>query len=336
MISEAAGPPQRTGTESPTLAFEPSVDPDGAVVGRLAPSPTGRLHLGHARSFVAAWWHARAAGGRVVLRSEDLDRTRCKPEYEDDFLRDLEWLGLTWDGPLLRQSDDLEPYAEATERLLSAGRAYACTCTRKDILAAQSAPHASGEELRYPGTCRGRWTDVAAAEAATGTPAGVRFDTGTARVAYVDELAGAQLHHPQAECGDFLLLRRDGVVSYQLAVVVDDARQGVTEVLRGSDLLPSAARQMLLQRDLGLPLPRQLHLGLVRDPEGRRLSKRDGDLELAELRERGLPPERLLTWAARSLGAPPDWTGDARELSETACPALPPGDVRLDPGTLFD
>ncbi|MHC4376740.1 MAG: tRNA glutamyl-Q(34) synthetase GluQRS [Planctomycetota bacterium] len=322
--------------EPDTIAFEPTVEFGGPVTGRLAPSPTGRLHLGHARSFVAAWWHARAAGGRVVLRSEDLDRTRCKPEYEDAFLRDLEWLGLTWDGPLLRQSDDLEPYERATEQLLAGGHAYACTCTRKDILAAQSAPHTSGEELRYPGTCRGRWADVATAEATAGTPAGVRFDVGEARVAYPDELAGAQLHHPQAECGDFLLLRRDGVISYQLAVVVDDARQGVTEVLRGSDLLPSAARQMLLQRDLGLALPRQLHVGLVRDPEGRRLSKRDGDLELAELRERGVPPARLITWAARSLGAPPDWSGEAQDLAATPCPALRPGDARLDPGTLLD
>lgn len=323
-------------SEPATIEFEPSVDPDEPVVGRLAPSPTGRLHLGHARSFVAAWWHARAAGGRVVLRSEDLDRTRCKPEYEDAFLRDLEWLGLTWDGPLLRQSDDLAPYTEATERLLSADRAYACTCTRKDILSSQSAPHASGEELRYPGTCRGRWPDASTAEATTGTPAGVRFDVGQERIAFTDELAGAQEHHPQAECGDFLLLRRDGVISYQLAVVVDDARQGVTEVLRGSDLLPSAARQMLLQRDLGLPRPRQLHLGLVRDPQGRRLSKRDGDLELAELRERGLPPARLITWAARTLGAPPDWSGDAFDLAATACPALPAGDVLLDPGLRLD
>ena len=319
-----------------SIAFEPDLPVDGEVIGRLAPSPTGRLHLGHARSFVAAWWHARAAGGRVALRSEDLDRTRCKPEYEDAFLRDLEWLGLTWDGPLLRQSDDLTPYTEATDRLLAAGRAYACTCTRKDILSAQSAPHASGEELRYPGTCRGRWSDVAAAESTTGTPAGVRFAVGDAPVTYTDELAGPQRHHPQAECGDFLLLRRDGVISYQLAVVVDDARQGVTEVLRGSDLLPSAARQMLLQRDLDLPRPRQLHVGLVRDPEGRRLSKRDGDLELAELRERGLEPDRLITWAARSLGAPGDWSGGAAELAATPCPALPAEDVRLDPGTAFE
>lgn len=317
------------------LVFKPDVPRDAEIVGRLAPSPTGSLHLGHARSFIAAWWHARAAGGRVVLRSEDLDRTRCKPEFEDAFLRDLEWLGLTWDGPLLRQSDDLEPYARATEQLLAQGRAYACTCTRKDILAAQSAPHASGSELRYPGTCRNRWQDVATAEAATGTPAGVRFDVGAEPVGFTDELAGAQLHHPQAECGDFLLLRRDGIVSYQLAVVVDDARQGVTEIVRGNDLLPSAARQTLLQRDLGLPLPRQLHVGLVRDPEGRRLSKRDGDLELAELRERGLPPARLITWAARTLGAPPDWSGEARDLATTPCPALSPADLRLDPSTLL-
>lgn len=319
----------------PAPATSPD-QPEAGVTGRLAPSPTGRLHLGHARSFVAAWWHARAAGGSVVLRSEDLDRTRCKPEHETAFLQDLEWLGLTWDGPMLRQSDDLEPYREATETLLANRRAYACTCTRKDILAAQSAPHSSGEELRYPGTCRGRWASVDAAEASTSSPAGVRFQVGEEPVTYIDELAGPQLHHPQAECGDFLLLRRDGVISYQLAVVVDDARQGVTEVLRGSDLLPSAARQRLLQRDLGLPQPRQLHVGLVRDPEGRRLSKREGDLELAELRGRGLPPQRLIAWAAQSLGAPADWSGSAAELPALPCPKFPAGDVQLDPLEFLD
>jgi glutamyl-tRNA synthetase len=248
---------------------------ESPVVGRLAPSPTGLLHVGHARSFLAAWWSARSAGGRVVLRIEDLDSTRCRPEWTDAARADLEWLGIDWDEELI-QSDDLAPYHAAVDTLLERGLAYPCVCSRKAILAALSAPHARGDELRYPGTCRDRFVD--------------------------DALVGRFAAAPASECGDFLLLRRDGQVAYQLAVVVDDARQGVSEVVRGDDLLPSAVRQRLLQDALDLRHPRQVHLPLVVDEHGRRLSKRDRDLTLAELREAGCDPRRLVQWAARSLG----------------------------------
>ena len=301
-----------------------------AVVGRLAPSPTGRLHLGHARSFLAAWWASRSAGGRVVLRIEDLDGTRCKPEWVDDARRDLEWLGLDWDEELV-QSSDLEPYLAAVERLLREDAAYACTCSRRAILAALSAPHESGTELRYPGTCARRYASVEAAEAETGTPAGVRFRVPEGRHTIDDGLRGRFEADPSAECGDFLLLRRDGAVAYQLAVVVDDARQGVTQVVRGDDLLPSAVRQRLLQDALGLPHPEQLHLPLVVDASGRRLSKRDGDLELAEVRARRVDPRRVVAWVAESLGQ--DAAGEPLEAA-----ALVPGfDVRhipLEPAAL--
>ncbi len=274
---------------------------ESPVVGRLAPSPTGLLHVGHARSFLAAWWSARSAGGRVVLRIEDLDSTRCRPEWTDAARADLEWLGIDWDEELI-QSDDLAPYHAAVDTLLERGLAYPCVCSRKAILAALSAPHARGDELRYPGTCRDRFVDLEQAERMTGEVAGVRLRVPEGQHEVDDALVGRFAAAPASECGDFLLLRRDGQVAYQLAVVVDDARQGVSEVVRGDDLLPSAVRQRLLQDALDLRHPRQVHLPLVVDEHGRRLSKRDRDLTLAELREAGCDPRRLVQWAARSLG----------------------------------
>jgi glutamyl-tRNA synthetase len=273
----------------------------GSPVGRLAPSPTGLLHLGHARSFLLAWWSARAAGGRVVLRLEDLDRARARPELVATCLADLRWLGLDWDGEPLVQSADPAPYERALTRLLADGRAYACVCSRAEVAAA-GAPHAEDGELRYPGTCRGRFPDLAAARAASGRPAGVRLAVPGGELVVEDALRGGVAFDVQAEVGDFLLVRRDGVPAYQLAVVVDDARQGVTEVVRGDDLLPSAARQAWLQRLLGLPTPRQAHVPLVVGPDSLRLAKRRGALALAELRAEGVDPARVLAWAAEGLG----------------------------------
>lgn len=281
-------------------------DSETPIVGRLAPSPTGHLHLGHARSFLLAWWQARAAAGTVVLRMEDLDRDRAKPALADGVLRDLEWLGLDWDGEPRVQSADEAPYRSAAARLLAEGRAFACTCTRRDVIEALDAPH-SGGELRYPGTCRDRWPSVDAAERAKGAPPGIRFRVEPGVVEWHDALLGAQAHDPAAEVGDFVIARRDpargGMAwAYQLAVVVDDARQGVTDVLRGDDLAPSAARQTLLQRALGLPHPAWAHVPLVVDETGRRLAKRDGDLALAHLRTSGVDPRALVGWVAETAG----------------------------------
>ena len=283
-------------------------------VGRLAPSPTGRLHVGHARSFLLAWWSARSQGGRVLLRVEDIDRARARQALVDDALRDLEWLGLDWDGAALYQSADDAPYAAALETLLDSGRACACVGARRASAAGQSAPHASDGELPYPGTCRDRFAHVAEAEASCGSSAGVRLRVAPGAVVVEDELRGSKSFDVAAEVGDFLLARRDGVWAYQLAVVVDDARQGVSEVVRGDDLWSSAARQALLQDALELPRPRWSHVPLVVDAQGRRLAKRDADLSLTSLREAGVDARALVAWVAQRIGLSREPRCDAREL----------------------
>ncbi|MBI5361824.1 MAG: tRNA glutamyl-Q(34) synthetase GluQRS [Planctomycetes bacterium] len=271
-------------------------------VGRLAPSPTGILHLGHARSFLLAWWHARAEGGRIVLRMEDLDEGRVKPGMAEACVRDLAWLGLDWDGPVIVQSEGQAAIDAAVMELLDAGRAYPCVCSRKEIEAAQSAPHAGQEKGRYPGTCRGRWRTIAEAERASGRPAAVRFVVEPGAIELEDGIAGRFASDPWTEVGDFPIARRAGAAAYQLAVVVDDGRAGVTDVVRGDDLLSSTARQWLLQRALGLPHPRWFHAPLVVDAEGRRLAKRSDDLSLAELRARGVAAQSVVAWVARRSG----------------------------------
>ncbi|MCC6406430.1 MAG: tRNA glutamyl-Q(34) synthetase GluQRS [Planctomycetes bacterium] len=269
-----------------------------APIGRLAPSPTGRLHLGHARSFLLAWWHARSRGGRILLRIEDLDRERVKPGAIEVVLRDLAWLGLDWDGEPLLQSADTSALEHAVDRLIAAGDAYPCVCTRAEV-AAISAPHAGEDETRYPGTCRDKWRSCADAERATGRKPAVRLRVEPGTIEFVDGLAGPRAYDVAATVGDFTIRRRDGAFAYQLAVTVDDARTGVDEVVRGADLLPSAARQKFLQRRLGLPHPRWWHVGLVLDADGQRLAKRRGDLALTTLREAGIDPRAVVAWAAR-------------------------------------
>jgi glutamyl-tRNA synthetase len=278
-----------------------SVDPP---VGRLAPSPTGLLHLGHARTFLLAWWHARSRGGRILLRLEDLDAPRIQPHVVAAAERDLEWLGLDWEGTPLVQSQGSERFRAAASELERRGLAYACVCTRGDLRTAQSAPQQGVPELRYPGTCRGRFSSLRAARERTGKTAGLRFlvPGGTVRIA--DGFAPPFDCDVESEVGDFLIAKRDGSPAYQLAVTVDDAYQGVTEVVRGDDLLPSAARQWHLQRALGLPHPAWFHVPLVVDDRGRRLAKRADDLSLAALRAEGVDPRAVVAWAARSSGQP--------------------------------
>ncbi|HEX6278176.1 MAG TPA: tRNA glutamyl-Q(34) synthetase GluQRS, partial [Polyangiaceae bacterium] len=283
-----------------------------ALVGRLAPSPTGLLHLGHVRTFLVAYWHARSRGGRLLLRIEDLDGRRAHRRFADAALRDLEWLGIDWDGVPSVQSEHLERFERAVETLLERGLAYACVCTRGDLANAAAAPHAGTSEPRYPGTCRGRFTSRAEAEGATGRAAGVRLVVPPGAVVVHDDLAGARSFDVAAEVGDFLVARRGGGASYQLAVAVDDAAEGVTEVVRGDDLLPSAARQWYVQNALGLPHPRWVHVPLVLDASGERLAKRTDALSIEALRERGADPRALVSWAAKSAGVP---------VSERATPA---------------
>ena len=271
-------------------------------VGRLAPSPTGLLHLGHARTFLVAWWRARNVGGRLLMRLEDLDGPRQKPEFADAALRDLAWLGLDWDGPDYVQSTGLTEISAAAADLEQRGLAYACVCSRGDVRSMQSAPQLGDAEPRYVGTCRGKFASVASAEAESGKPAGLRLAVPDGSVTVKDELLGERSFDVQAEVGDFLIAKRDRAPAYQLAVVVDDARQGVTEVVRGEDLFPSAARQRLLQQALGLPHVRYVHVPLVLDETGRRLAKREDDLSLQALREGGTDPRAIVAWVAKSCG----------------------------------
>lgn len=310
-----------------------SVERTGAanVVGRLAPSPTGLLHLGHARTFLVAWWSARAQDGRVLLRIEDLDGARSQPRFADAARRDLEWLGLDWDGEPSVQSEHLERFDAAVQALLDAGAAYPCVCTRADLRTLATAPHAGDSEPRYPGTCRGKFRTVAEAERRTGRPAGVRLRVPDGALTLRDRVHGEQRVDVAAEVGDFLIARRGGTAAYQLAVAVDDAAEGVTEVVRGADLLPSAARQWHVQHVLGLPHPEWAHVPLVVDEGGRRLAKHADDLSLAELRERGADPRCLVAFVARTAGIEAGTHATARELVRAfSFDRLPKDEVKID------
>lgn len=264
------------------------------MIGRFAPSPTGPMHLGNARTALLAWLHTRAHGGRHLLRFEDLDHTRVRPEAYDLTRRDLEWLGLTWDFEEL-QSEQTERYAAALARLPH----YACRCTRRELLlAAQDpqdpagAPH--GPETPYPGTCRNRaWPHADSA---------LRWRVPAGESCAFDAYRRERLCRPHAELGDPVLRRRDGVWAYHLAVVTDDAHAGVTDVLRGDDLWPVTPVQVALQRALGLDTPRYLHVPLLRDFRGERLAKRGGAPPLSALRSAGERPGRVLSELAGSLG----------------------------------
>ncbi len=262
------------------------------LVGRFAPSPTGPLHLGSLVAAVGSWLMAKARGGQWLLRIDDLDRERCRPEFENDILRTLEQFGLQWDGPVSRQSSNTEAYAEAFEWLQTLGAVYPCGCSRAEIARLSSAPH-PGEEIPYPGTCRqGLATDK--------EPRAWRLRTAGATVVF-DDLRHGRITHDFAVSGDFVVRRVEGFFAYQLAVVVDDHLSGVNQVVRGDDLLDSTPRQVLLHQLLGWPLPQYCHLPLVTGPDGGKLSKRDNTVSLADGRVKG-QEARLLTWALRFLG----------------------------------
>ncbi len=285
-----------------------------AIVGRLAPSPSGRLHLGHARTFVLAWAHVRSRGGQLRLRLEDLDAARCRPELVRGVVEDLEWLGLDWDGPAVLQSTGLDRVREAARSLLLAGHAYECFCSRADLKQAASAPQRGDEELRYPGTCR----PVGSRPAVAGNrPSALRLSAPDGSVSFCDGILGPQSFDVAADVGDFVLTNRARHPAYQLAVVVDDAAQGVTEVFRGDDLLSSTARQILIGRALELVAPAWFHVPLVLDESGRRLAKRADDLSLASLRESGTDARAILGWIAASSGFQLDDRPQISELRDT-------------------
>jgi glutamyl-tRNA synthetase len=281
------------------------------VIGRLAPSPTGALHLGNARSFLLAWLSVRQQGGKLLMRIEDIDSPRVKPWARDQTLNDLHWLGLDWDwgpdvgGPHASyvQTERTARYSEVLQRLIDDDVIYPCTCTRREVAEAASAPHEQElSDLRpiegaiYPGTCRMRRSQDCIAEFAWRW----RFDPGEA--AWMDELLGRQVANPQRQLGDFVIGKSDGTPSYQLAVAVDDYDMGVTEIVRGSDLVPSTYRQLAILRHLGWPSPKYCHVPLIVGPDGRRLAKRHGDTRLSYLRERGITARLLVGYLAWTLG----------------------------------
>ncbi len=295
---------------------------DGKVgtkpVGRLAPTPSGRMHLGNAFSALMAWLAARSQGGRMVLRIEDLDPRARDPHAADLIMRDLDWLGLSWDEGPYHQSRRGDLYRDAIDRLRSQGLTYPCFCTRSELHAA-SAPHASDGTYVYQGTCR-KLTPRQVAERRRVRPPAVRLrvpdeDDPTGTIALDDLCYGPHEETLAHDCGDFLVERSDGVIAYQLAVVVDDGLMGVTQVVRGNDLLGSSARQAHLARLLGFAPPAYGHVPLLMGTDGRRLSKRDHDLDLGALRAAGVSPRRVVGRLAALVGlAEPDEEVDPEEL----------------------
>lgn len=262
--------------------------------GRFAPSPTGPLHLGSLRTALVAWLFARSSGSRFLVRIEDLDPVASRAEHEATQLADLAALGLDWDGLVVRQSERRHLHDGALAQLVEAGLTYTCYCTRREVLEAAVAPH--GPDVVYPGTCRSLSADERSAREAAGRRPALRLRADGERVVVEDRLCGRY----EATVDDLVLRRRDGVPAYNLAVVVDDADQGIGEVVRGDDLLPSTPRQVHLARLLGLPVPVYAHVPLVLAPDGRRLAKRDGAVTMADVGD----PTKVLARVATSLGLP--------------------------------
>jgi glutamyl-queuosine tRNA(Asp) synthetase len=291
--------------------------------GRFAPSPTGTLHLGNLRTALASWLSARQAGGRWLIRMEDVDGPRCRRELGETQLRDLAALGLESDEPIVWQSQRSGLYREALASLHGSNRLYPCGCTRKDLQLLASAPHAEDGLRPYAGHCRER--------AWEGFDRALRLQLPGGPVVWEDRLLGPQQDDPALLTGDPLLFRRDGCFAYHLAVVVDDGAQGVTEVVRGADLRAVTATQLRIQEALGLPRPAYAHLGMVVAPDDSRLGKRSGALGLASLAAHGIHPARLVGWLGWSLGCL-ERPEDIRAQALIQCfdwAKVPVGDIRV-------
>lgn len=282
--------------------------------GRFAPSPSGRMHLGNVFCALMAWLSCRAENGEMLLRIEDLDPARCRPEYTEQLMADLAWLGLDWEEggnlPEYRQSERAAWYAECFARLEAMGRTYPCFCSRGELHDA-SAPHASDGTVRYSGRCRSLSAAERTQKAETRAPA-QRLWVGEETIAFTDLVYGPVQSRLAEDCGDFILRRSDGVYAYQLAVVADDAAMGVTQVVRGHDLLSSTPRQLLLYRLLGFAPPQFAHLPLLVAPDGKRLSKRERALDIGALRAAGVTATQIVGTLAQLAG-----------LTETAAPCTP-------------
>jgi glutamyl-tRNA synthetase len=280
------------------------------IRGRYAPSPTGDLHVGNLRTALLAWLFARCSGGQFIMRVEDLDRPRVRPAATQRMLDDLRWLGLDWDegpdvgGPYTPyvQSQRQEIYALHLRHLVDADLVYPCYCTRAEIARVASAPHGP-EGPRYPGTCRHLTEQQRSQHQAHNRRPSLRFRVDDQRiVTFTDLLAGPMEQQVQQAVGDFIVCRSDGIFAYQFAVVVDDALMHINQVVRGADLLPSTARQILLYEALGFPVPTFAHVRLVLDEQGKRLSKREQSAGLEPLRAAGATPEQVVGWLAADCG----------------------------------
>jgi len=270
------------------------------IVSRFAPSPSGRLHVGNIFSFMVAALYAKQQGGSMVMRMEDLDPQRSKQEFADQILRDMEWFGFEWEGPVLYQSSRTEAYAQGFDELADKGLVYPCFCTRADLHSAR-APH-RGEEVVYVGTCRTLTSEEREVRSASRHPS-QRLEVGSALEGFQDLFQGEREYRLSEVCGDFIIQRSDGVYAYQLAVVLDDAFQGVTHVIRGCDLLTSTPRQRYISNLLGLPEIEYGHVALITDETGTRLSKRNGDASLEFLIDQAkLTPGQILGHLAALAG----------------------------------
>jgi len=295
-------------------------------VGRYAPSPTGPLHLGNLRTALLAWLQVRLGNGTFILRMEDLDEPRSRSGAAEQILADLRWLGIDWDegpdcgggaGPYV-QSERKQFYNDALNQLQLQQRVYACICSRKDIQAASSAPHGS-DAVIYPGTCRQRLSGAGSMLTEQQGPdarstAALRLRVDQSSIAFDDQLKAQQHVNLAEQSGDFVIRRRDGLYAYQLAVAVDDALMGVTDVLRGEDLLDSTARQLLLFDILDMPRPRYWHVSLMEDAQGKRMAKRDAATSLASYRSQGQTAAQVLGFLASSIGLIE--TGSETELTD--------------------
>jgi glutamyl-tRNA synthetase len=303
------------------------------LITRLAPSPTGAQHLGNARTYLITWLMARQAGGRVVLRIEDIDSPRVKPGAAEQALADLRWLGLDWDGDPIVQTERLPLYAAALSQLKAHNLVYPCTCTRSDVEQAASAPHPEGVEVVYPGTCSHR--SVADAAGLVGRPLAWRFRVRDVP-AFDDIFRGPVSLSRENIGGDFVVWKSQDTPAYQLAVVVDDADAGITAVVRGDDLVSSTPRQLLLYRALELAPPTFIHVPLVVGPDGRRLAKRHGDTRLSALRSAGIRPEQVIGLLAWSCG----WQSEPTPITATdliprfRLAAIPPRPFVVTPESL--
>lgn len=311
--------------------------PASTPIGRFAPTPSGGMHLGNLFTALLVWLSARAAGGKVVLRVEDLDLQRTSPAFTRQILEDLAWFGLDWDegpgrggscGPYW-QSLRSDFYTAQLSKLQSKGLVYPCFCSRAQLHAAE-APHAADGNYVYGGRCRSL-SPQRAAEKAAGRPPAVRVRVPDETITFTDGCRGPYSQNLKADCGDFILRRSDGVFAYQLAATADDGAMGITQVVRGADLLPSTPRQIWLLRTLGFPVPQYYHTPLLLDHAGRRLSKREADLQLATLRQKQPDPRPLVGHLARLAGL---WPGGRPATATTLIPhfqwaAVPKQNIRL-------